>query len=83
MTGNKRVLRVLVTNDDKQKVNITIPLGLARLARMGGVADRVAKEHGIDLDEIIRGIEDSPDGQLVDVVDEKTGDHVELSVEAR
>lgn len=83
MSGNKRVLRVLVTNDDKQKVNITMPLGLARLARMGGVADRVAKEHGIDLDAIIRDIEDSPDGQLLDVVDEKTGDHVELSVEAR
>lgn len=81
MSGNKRVLRIRVTHGDEQKVNITVPLGLARFARMGGIADKLSAQHGIDLDEIIRGIEGSPDGKMVDIVDEKSGDHVEIYVE--
>lgn len=81
MSGNGRVIRIRVSDGDKQKVNLTVPLGLARLARLGGIADKVSKEHGIDLDEIIKGIEGTPDGKVVDVVDEKSGDHVEIYVE--
>jgi hypothetical protein len=81
MSDGKRVLRVLVTEGSKQKVNITVPLGLAQLARIGGVADRLASEHGLDLDEILRGIKESPDGPIVDVVDEKSGEHIEISVD--
>lgn len=81
MTGNKRVLRIRVSDGEKPKVNITVPLGLARLARIGGIADKISKQHGIDLDEILEGIEGSPDGTICDVVDEKSGDHVEVSLE--
>ena len=81
MTTAKRVLRIRVSDGNTQKVNVTLPLGLTRLARIGGIADRLSKEHGIDLDEILKGIEDAPDGKMVDVVDEKSGDHVEVYVE--
>jgi hypothetical protein len=81
MSGNRRVLRIRVTENDEPKVTIQVPLGLARLARIGGIADQVRQRHGIDLEEIIRGIEESPDGMIVDVIDEKTGNHVEICLE--
>jgi hypothetical protein len=81
MSENKRVLRIRVTEGNKQKVNITVPLGLARLALIGGIAGQISKRHGIDLDEVLRGIEESPDGKMVDVIDEKSGDHVQIYVE--
>ena len=81
MTGNKRVLRIRVTEGHEPKVTVTVPLSLARLARIGGIADQVAARNGIDLDEIFRGIEEMPDGKLVDVLDERSGEHVEISIE--
>jgi hypothetical protein len=83
MGGPKRVLRIRVTDQHKQKVNITVPLALARLARIGGLADRLSARHGIDVDEILHEIEETPDGKMVDVIDEKSGDHVEIYVETR
>jgi hypothetical protein len=81
MSSNKRVVRIRVTEGNKQKANITLPLGLARFARLGGIADQLSARHGIDLEQIIREIEESPDGKMIDVVDEKSGDHVEIYIE--
>jgi hypothetical protein len=81
MSGNKRVLRIRVAEGNEQKVNITVPLALAPLARIGGIADLVSARHGIDLDAILRGIEEIPDGKMVDVIDKKSGDHVEIYLE--
>ena len=81
MTDRKRVIRIRVTHEGRPSVNLTVPLGLARFARVGGIADRLSSEHGIDLDELLREIDRTPDGKIVDVVDEKKGDHVEISVE--
>lgn len=84
MSDNKRVLRIHVTKDYKdEKVNIRLPLALAKLARMGGVGESLSKRYGVDLDSVIRDIEELPDGKIIDVVDEKSGDHVELFVETR
>ena len=80
MSDQKRVLRIQVTKDDEPKVNIRVPLGLAKLARLGGFAGQL-KDKGIDLDEILAEVEDMDDGKIVDVVDEKSGDHVEIYVE--
>ena len=80
MSKEKRVLRVQVTKDGDPKVNIRVPLGLAKLARIGGVQDAL-KKRDIDIDEILDEIEDTPDGKIVDVVDEKSGDHVEIYIE--
>jgi hypothetical protein len=81
MSDRKRVLHIRVSDGTKQKVNIAVPLGLAKLARIGGVADQLSSQHGIDLDEILKGIESSDDGPIIDVIDEKSGEHVEVSLE--
>lgn len=83
MSTNGRVLRIHITNGEKTKVNLTVPLGLAKLARLGGVAGKLAAQQGVDLEAILDGIEESPDGTLVDVDDAKSGDHVEISLETR
>jgi hypothetical protein len=81
MSSSTRVLRIRVSKRGEPKVTIGVPLGLARFVRVGGVADQISARYGIDLDEILRGIEELPDGKIVDVVDEKSGDHVEISLE--
>ena len=81
MSDAKRVLRIHVTEGDKEKVNIRIPLSLAKLAGIGGIADKLTAEHGIKMSEILREIDALPDEKIVDVVDEQKGDHVEIYVE--
>ena len=81
MSDRKRVLRIHVAEGDKQRVNIRVPVALARLARLGGIADQLKARQGIDLDEILNGIDELPDGKMIDVVDDKTGDHVEIYIE--
>lgn len=81
MSDPKRVLRIHVAEAGTDKVNITVPLGLAKLAKIGGIAEKLSEKHGIDLEEILDDIEEAPDGKLIDVVDEQKGDHVEIFIE--
>lgn len=81
MSEEKRVLRIRVTEGSKEKVNIRIPLGLAKIVGIGGIGKKIAEEQGIDLPEIMRKIDEMEDGKIVDVVDEEKGDHVEIFVE--
>ena len=84
MSDRKRVLRIHVSKDEKdEKVNITLPLGLAKLVRLGGIAETLKTRHGIDVDELLEDVEDMDDGKIVDVIDEKSGDHVEIFLETR
>ncbi|MEX1158635.1 MAG: hypothetical protein WEC79_06880 [Thermomicrobiales bacterium] len=82
MAIDKRVLRIRVTHGDTPKVTVRVPLGLARLVRIGGVADQLSERHGVDLDEILRTIEDLPNEKIVDVIDETSGEHIEIFLEA-
>lgn len=77
----RRTLRIMVASAGKTKVNIAIPLGLARMgktkiAASGLVRDQLAK-FGIDLDEVLRQI--SHTGPIVDVSDGE--DRVLITVE--
>jgi hypothetical protein len=81
MSDPKRVLRIHVTEGDNEKVNIRIPLGLAKLAGLGGFADKISKEQGVDVGAILRSLDETPDGKIIDVVDEHKGEHVEIFVE--
>ena len=81
MSDAKRVLRIHVAEGGKDKVNVRIPLALAKLAGLGGIADKVSKEQGINIGEILRGLDETPDGKIIDVVDEQKGEHVEIFVE--
>jgi len=83
MTDQKRFLRIHVSGHDQDKVNIRIPLAIAKLAGLGGIAGKLSTEHGIDVAAILRGIDETPDGKIVDIVDEKKGDHVEIYIETQ
>ena len=67
----RRTLRIMVASAGKTKVNIAIPLGIARMgktkiAASGLVREQLAK-FGIDLDEVLRHI--SHTGPIVDISD--------------
>ena len=77
----RRTLRIRVVSAGKTKVNIAIPLGIARMgktkiAASGLVREQLAK-FGIDLDDVLRHIAHS--GTIVDVSD--GDDRVMIDVE--
>ena len=77
----RRTLRIRVQSGGKTKVNIAIPLGIARMgktkiAASGLVREQLAK-FGIDLDDVLKHIAHS--GPIVDVSD--GDDRVMIDVE--
>ena len=79
--GRGRILRIRVTEDGEQKVNVAIPLAIARIGKMKLASSALVRGHlgkfGIDLDELLRNI-DFP-GKIVDIADDE--DRVEIFVE--
>jgi hypothetical protein len=79
--GRGRILRIRVTEDGEQKVNVAIPLAIARVGKMKLASSGLIRGHlskfGIDLDELLRSI-DFP-GKFVDIADDE--DRVEIFVE--
>ncbi len=76
-----RVLRIRVSEHGKQKVNVAIPLAIARIGKMklggsGFVRAHLAK-FGLDLDELLKEVETA--GRIVDINDDE--DRVEIFVE--
>ena len=80
-TGRGRILRIRVTEDGEQKVNVAIPLAIARIGKMKLASSGLVRGHlgkfGIDLDELLRNV-DFP-GKIVDIADDE--DRVEIFVE--
>lgn len=66
-----RMLRVRVVEDGKQKVNVNVPFGLAKMFL--GLAGKYAVKHekikDLDVDEIIRQVESGLTGKIVEVTD--------------
>ena len=79
--GRGRILRIRVTEGGEQKVNVAIPLAIARIGKMKLGSSGLVRGHlskfGIDLDELLRSI-DFP-GRVVDIADDE--DRVEIFVE--
>jgi hypothetical protein len=79
--GRGRILRIRVTEDGQQKVNVAIPLAIARMGKMKLASSGLVRGHlakfGIDLDELLRSIEYP--GKFVDIADDE--DRVEIFVE--
>jgi hypothetical protein len=79
--GRGRILRIRVTENGQQKVNVAIPLAIARVGKMKLASSGLVRGHlskfGIDLDELLRSI-DYP-GKFVDIADDE--DRVEIFVE--
>ncbi len=81
-TGTRgRILRIRVTEDGAQKVNVAIPLAIARIGKLNLASSGLVRGHlgkfGIDLDELLRSV-DFP-GKIVDIADDE--DRVEIFVE--
>ncbi|HKW78046.1 MAG TPA: hypothetical protein VJQ09_03040 [Candidatus Limnocylindria bacterium] len=72
-----RVLRIRISEGGKQKVNMSVPLSLARLGRVAGLS-RMVRRFGVDLRDVARDI--SSVGKIIDICDED-GDRVEIYVE--
>jgi hypothetical protein len=76
-----RILRIRVTEGGEQKVNVAIPLAIARIGKMKLASSGLVRGHlgkfGIDLDELLRSV-DFP-GKVVDIADDE--DRVEIFVE--
>lgn len=76
-----RILRIRVTEGTEQKVNVAIPLAIARIGKMKLGSSGLVRGHlskfGIDLDELLRSV-DFP-GRIVDIADDE--DRVEIFVE--
>lgn len=75
-----RFLRVRVFEGGKNKVNVNLPLELARVALRFVPKDALNVQGGtIDLDEIVQAIEEGAQGKIVEVDDDDT--RVEVVVE--
>lgn len=77
-----RWLRVRVTDSDtgKTRVNVRLPLSLVSSGIRMGM--KFAPEvEGLDVDELMEIIQSGEMGQIVDVVDEEDGEHVEVYIE--
>ena len=76
-----RILRIRVTEGGEPKVNVAIPLAIARIGKMKLGSSGLVRGHlskfGIDLDELLRSV-DFP-GRIVDIADDE--DRVEIFVE--
>lgn len=77
--AKSRFLRIKITEDGENKVNVNIPLSLAKMFMKFVPGDVKTKlnEKDIDLNDIISEIEDgAPAGKLVEIEDE--GDRVDI-----
>jgi len=85
VSGRAKWLRVRVydLNSNKRKVNISIPLSLVSIGLKLGTKFGLDKADlkGIDFNEIIQLIQEGEEGKLVDVIDEESGEKVEVYVD--
>ena len=80
--GQARWMRVRVTDlkTGRAKVNVNLPMGLVHFGfKMGA---RFAPEmEDIDLDEILKAIQEGAQGKIVEVEDEEDNERVQIYVE--
>lgn len=79
-----KVIRIHVREGDKTKVNVNVPLELARIA-VKFIPMKALREHGVseqlDIEEVLRLLDEGLEGKIVDIQDESSGTTVEISVE--
>lgn len=76
--GGGRTLRVRVVEEGKQRVNVSLPLGLVRIASRWIPQDLL--KDSIDWDNLVRAVEEGARGKLVELSDED-GSLVEVYVQ--
>lgn len=79
-----RMLRIHVREGEGTKVNVNVPLDLARIALQFIPTAALKTESGgslLDVEEIMRLLEEGIEGKIVDVVEESSNTRVEVLVE--
>lgn len=73
-------VRVTDTNSGRPRVNVRLPISMVNIGLKMGT--RFSPEiEGLDADQLVKIIESGEIGQIVDVMDEKDGEHVEVFLE--
>lgn len=82
MPGGARWLRVRVTDvaSGRSKATVQLPLNLLDAGMKIG-AHFAAEIDGVDMNTIIEALRSGMTGKIIDVIDEKDGEHVEIFVE--
>jgi len=81
-SSKPRFIKILVEENGEEKVNISIPMLLAKTAFkiMPKQAKEQMEEQNVNLDEILASINDeSTKGKIIDINDD--GEHVSISLE--
>lgn len=80
--GSARWLRVRVTDvrTGRSKATVQIPLGLLDAGMKIG-AHFAPEVDGVDMNELMAALRAGMTGKIIDVIDEKDGEHVEIFVE--
>ena len=82
MPGGARWLRVRVTDvaSGRSKATVQLPLNLLDAGMKIG-AHFAAEIDGVDMNTIMEALRSGMTGKIIDVIDEKDGEHVEIFVE--
>lgn len=84
-TGQGKSVKILVTdrNSDTVKVNLKLPLGIARFMKnLIPARERMKiEDQGIDLDSIFANLESGAQGKIIEFEDEKDNNRVEIWIE--
>jgi hypothetical protein len=80
--GGARWLRVRVTDvaTGRAKATVQLPLNLLDAGMKIG-AHFAAEVNGVDMSTIMEALRSGMTGKIIDVIDEKDGEHVEIFVE--
>jgi translation elongation factor EF-1beta len=73
-------VRVTDTESGKNKVNINIPMGLVNVGMKMG-ARFVPENSDINLEELFEQIRSGAHGKIIEVIDDESGEHVEIFIE--
>ena len=78
-SSSRKMLKVLVKSADGDDVKIQVPVEFSKFLKMGNASTKL-DQYDIDIDELIKLIEDGANGEIVDI---KTadGDFVKIVVE--
>ena len=80
--GGARWLRVRVTDiaTGRSKATVQIPISLMEAGMKIG-AQFAAEVNGVDISDVLKAVRAGMTGKIIDVIDEKDGEHVEIFVE--
>jgi hypothetical protein len=78
---SKKFLRVRVTEEDKVKANIKIPIGLAKVGLKIIPKEKLTVNgEQIDVDEILRMIKEGTEGEVVNIDAEDKGKNYKINI---